>query len=112
MIAADATLRADAPASEKAESQNKEVRSRLYIGQTFVEYLKKDRLLENYFSRQTRRAVQDAAMPPAAQVGLVKSVYVGAVPAVKTIVVPAPTATAPAQGAGQAVDTVTTVGEQ
>ena len=50
---------------------------------------------------------------PAAEVDLVKSVYVGAAPAVKTVVL-TPAAAAPTQGAGQAtatVDTVTTVGE-
>ncbi|KYN23500.1 hypothetical protein ALC57_04084, partial [Trachymyrmex cornetzi] len=81
VLQADAMLRADAPAGEKAESQNKE----------------------------TRRAVPVVA--PAAEVDLVKSVYVGAAPAVKTVVL-APTVAAPTQGAGQAtaaVDTVTTV---
>jgi len=84
-LEADATSRVDAPADGRTESQNKE----------------------------TRRAVQFAVIPPAAEVGLVKSVYVGAVPAVKsvekTVVAPAPTATAPGQGAGQVTATVTTV---
>lgn len=71
--------------------------------------------------RQTRRAVvQYAAVPPVAQVGLVKSVYVGAPPVVKTVEKPvvvaaavAPAAVEPAQGAGQVTSTVdTTVGEQ
>ncbi|XP_011868229.1 PREDICTED: uncharacterized protein LOC105562199 [Vollenhovia emeryi] len=82
VAAAGATLRADAPAAVKAESHNKE----------------------------TRRAVQ--VVPPAAEVGLVKSVYVGTAPAVKEVVVPTSAAAAPAQGAGQATataDTVTTV---
>lgn len=74
--------------------------------------MKKDKLLENYFLRQTRRAVQDAVMPSAAEVGLIKSVYVGAVPAPVKTVVPVPaTAVPPAQGQAIA-DTVTTVGEQ
>ncbi|EGI70807.1 hypothetical protein G5I_00388 [Acromyrmex echinatior] len=80
VLQADAMLRADAPADKKVKSQNKE----------------------------TRRAVPILA--PAAEVDLVKSVYVGA-PAVKTVVL-APAAAAPTQGAGQvtaAVDTVTTV---
>jgi len=51
-------------------------------------------------------------MVPAAEVGLVKSVYVGAAPAVKAVAVPA--SAAPAQGTSQAgatVDTIATVGE-
>ncbi|KYM76954.1 hypothetical protein ALC53_12646 [Atta colombica] len=67
-----------ADADEKAESQNKE----------------------------TRRAVPVVA--PAAEVDLVKSVYVGAAPAVKTVVL-TPAAAAPTQGAGQATATVGTV---
>ncbi|KYN35385.1 hypothetical protein ALC56_10220, partial [Trachymyrmex septentrionalis] len=81
VLQADAMLRADAPEDEKVESHNKE----------------------------TRRAVPVVA--PAAEVDLLKSVYVGAAPAVKTVVL-APAAAAPTQGAGQAtaaVDTVTTV---
>ncbi|XP_071563614.1 uncharacterized protein [Temnothorax nylanderi] len=92
VIEAGATLRADATAGEKAESQNKE----------------------------SRRAVQFAVMPPAAEVDLVKSVYFGAAPAVKTVVVPAAPAVktvvvpaapaaAPAQGVGQITATVDTV---
>lgn len=84
MVQADATARADAPASEKTESRNKE----------------------------TRREVPYAVMAPAAEVGLVKSISVGVAPAVKTVaVVPVPAAAATAQGAGHAtVDTtVTTV---
>ncbi|XP_018401637.1 PREDICTED: uncharacterized protein LOC108778839 [Cyphomyrmex costatus] len=80
VLDAAAMLRADAPISEKTESQNKE----------------------------TRRAVPVVA--PAPEVGLVKSVYVGTAPAVKTVVL-APVA-APTQSTGQVtatVDTVTTV---
>jgi len=50
---------------------------------------------------------------PTAEVDLIKSVYVGAAPAVKTVVLTS-AAAAPTQGTGQAtatVDTVTTVGE-
>ncbi|KAL0134422.1 hypothetical protein PUN28_001303 [Cardiocondyla obscurior] len=84
VVEAAATSQAAASAGERTESQNKE----------------------------TRRDVQYAVVPPVAEVGLVKSVYVGAAPAVKTVVVPAPAAAAPAQNAGQptvTADTVTTV---
>lgn len=82
-VAADATLRADGPAGEKIGSLNKEM----------------------------RRAVPYTVMAPAADGGLVKSVYIGAAPAVKTVVVSTPTAAAPAQDAVQATAnaTVTTV---
>jgi len=66
---------------------------------------------EKSFLRQTRRETQYTVMSPAAELGLVKSVYVGAVPAVKTVVVPAaPVAAAPAQGTGQATAIADTVG--
>ncbi|XP_012537422.1 uncharacterized protein LOC105837311 [Monomorium pharaonis] len=55
--------------------------------------------------KETRRAV----IAPAAEVGLVKSVYFGAAPAVKTIVIPESAAAVPAQGAVQATATDTTV---
>lgn len=57
---------------------------------------------------------------PAAEVNLLKSVYVGAAPVVKAKVIPAapaapvaPVATAPAQGqAAVTIDTVATISEQ
>ncbi|XP_011638873.1 glycine, alanine and asparagine-rich protein [Pogonomyrmex barbatus] len=87
--ALEATSRADASADGKTETHNKE----------------------------TRRAVPVAVVPPAAEVGLVKSIYVGAAPAVKTVVAaPAikpvvipvvPTAATAIEGAGQVAATAT-----
>lgn len=51
-VAADATLRADAPAGEKAESQNKEVKNRLHIDQIILRFERGKTIREIFCNRR------------------------------------------------------------